>query len=242
MTRPLPHQIRSADLVRTTGGFAASVTEAAADRAHLLLRQHRISRPEAGAAMQLSGDVVIVEVAAIDAGAKLMLAGIRKRIATRLILITPDPPVEQRIVALMLGTDHVVDAAIDERELSAMLVNAVRQRPAIAPRTGEEHHRWHIEEHRWVLIAPNDTEVPLTRSEHAVMDLLLRNAGAIQPRAALLAAINGDATRERVLDVLLSKLRRKVWDRTQLELPLRSARNAGYVFAGNTHARLVSRP
>ena len=38
--------------------------------------------------------------------------------------------------------------------------------------------------------------------------------------------------RERVLDVLISKLRRKVWDCAQMELPLRSARNAGYVFAG----------
>lgn len=242
VTRLLPHQTRSADVIRIIDGFASTVIEPAADLAHLFARHHLVCTPEAGAALHLAGEVVIVEAGAIDSAVQLMLAELRKRTTTRLILISPAPPLEKRILALMLGTDHVVDAAIDPRELSAMLSNAVRPRPAapIAPRAGEQDHRWHVADDRWVLVAPDDSEVRLTRSEHAVLALLLDKAGTILPRAALLAAINGDGASERVLDVLLSKLRRKVWECVNLELPLRSARNAGYVFAGAVRRAEVS--
>ena len=85
---------------------------------------------------------------------------------------------------------------------------------------------------RWALVAPNGRETRLTRSEHAVLAILIGRAGEIQPRNLLRAAISGDPRRERVLDAVLSRLRRKVWDCARSELPLRSARDEGYVFAG----------
>ncbi len=236
MTQLLPLPQRSADLVRLTGVKSSPAIVPAVARARLFLRQHPIGCPEAAIGVRFTADVVMIEVATIDSAVLLMLAEIRKRIAVRLVLITTEAPTEQRILAMTLGTDHVLEAPVDERELSAVLRNALRpgRMPHASPRGDEAHHRWRLETDRWALIAPNLREVRLTRSEHAVLGLLLGNAGSIQSRAALLAEINGCTERERVLDVLISKLRRKVQDCTQMELPLRSARNAGYVFAGNT--------
>jgi two-component system OmpR family response regulator len=229
-----PLDERSADLVHVAGALAAPAIEPALARARLFLRRHAVDRPEAAVGIRLLGDVVIVTVATIDAAVMLMLAEIRKRVSVHLIVIATDVPAEQRILALTLGADHVLKAPVDERELTAVLRNATRAAPSrhIAARIGEERWRWRLEADRWVLVAPNLREVRLTRSEYAVLGLLLGNAGVIRTRPELLAGINGRAERERVLDVLISKLRRKVWDCTQMELPLRSARNSGYVFAG----------
>ncbi len=236
MTQLLHLPQRSVDLVRFAGTTTSPAIELAVARARLLFRQHSIGCPEAAVGLRFTADVVMVEVATIDSAVLLMLAEIRKRISVRLVLIAAKAPAEQRILAMTLGTDHVLGAPVDERELSAVLRNALRPGRALhaTPRADEAHHRWRLESDRWALIAPNLREVRLTRSEYAVLGLLLGNAGSIQSRAALLAEINGCTERERVLDVLISKLRRKVQDCTQMELPLRSARNAGYVFAGHT--------
>ncbi|WP_019831072.1 winged helix-turn-helix domain-containing protein [Sphingomonas sp. PR090111-T3T-6A] len=234
MNAIVPREERSADLVHIAGLASPAVIAPAAARARLFLRHHAIERPEAAVGVRLVGDVVIVAVEAIDPAAMLMLAEIRKRVASQLIVIAADVPAEQRILALTLGADHVLDAQVDERELTAVLRNSTRATPSRLgmARTGEAPWRWRLEADRWVLVAPNLREVRLTRSEYTVLGLLIGNAGAIRSRAELLAGINGCAERERVLDVLISKLRRKVWDCAQMELPLRSARNAGYVFAG----------
>lgn len=234
MNAIVPLEERSADLVHVAGLASPVVIAPASARARLFLRHHAIDRPEAAVGVRLVGDVVIVAVAAIDPAAMLMLAEIRKRVSTQLIVIAAEAPPEQRILALTLGADHVLDTQVDERELTAILRNATRAAPSrhAAPRTGETPWRWRLEADRWVLVAPNLREVRLTRSEYTVLGLLIGTAGAIRSRAELLAGINGRAERERVLDVLISKLRRKVWDCAQMELPLRSARNAGYVFAG----------
>ncbi len=236
MTQMLPLPQRSVDLVRLADVAPSPAIEPAVNRARLLLRAYPIPNPEAAIGVRFAADAVVVEVARIDSAVLLMLAEIRKRITVRLVLIAAEAPAEQRILAMTLGTDHVLESPVDERELAAVLRNALRPGRALhaTPRADEVHHRWRLEQDRWALTAPNLREVRLTRSEHAVLGLLLGNAGTIQSRGTLLAQINGCPERERVLDVLISKLRRKVQDCTQMELPLRSARNAGYVFAGNT--------
>jgi two-component system OmpR family response regulator len=235
MTQLLPLPQRCVDFVRVKGSAPTPTIEPAAARARVVLRPYPIDYPEAAVGIRFTGDVVMVEVPVIDSSALLMLAEIRKRISVRLVLIAAEAPAEQRILARTLGTDHVLEAPVDERELAAVLRNALRSGRAIqtSPRENELHHHWRLEMERWVLIAPNQREVRLTRSEYVVLGLLLDRAGVIQSRATLLEGMNGCPQRERVLDVLLSKLRRKVRDCTTMELPLRSARNAGYVFAGN---------
>lgn len=225
---------RMVDLVRAKDAPPGPAILPAVARARLALQDHPIDFPEAAVGIRLLGDVVLVEVAEIDSAALLMLAEIRKRIAVRLVLIAAEAPAEQRILARTLGADHVLATPLDERELAAVLRNALRLPRAVhaAPRAGEQHHLWRLEAGRGVLVAPNRREVRLSPGEHAVLAPLMEQAGTARSRASLLASMNGASGRERVLDVMISKLRRKVREASGMELPLRSARNAGYVFAG----------
>jgi two-component system, OmpR family, response regulator len=229
----------AADIIRIGAGLANALAAQACQRARILLRPVLAS-----AAARLQGDVVLIEAAVVDEPVQLLVAEIRRTSAAQIILLSPALSVDQRILAFTHGADHVLDATIDERELAAILRNAVRlQAPASSrPRAGEEHQHWMLEPDRWMLIAPSGREIRLTHSEYAVLELLIGQAGVVQPRATLRAVVDGDASRKRVLDVLISRLRRKVWDVAGIELPLRSARSAGYVFAGGVARAAVPAP
>ena len=151
MNAIMPREERPADLVHIASLASPDVIAPAAARARLFLRHHAIERPEAAVGVRLVGEVVIVAVEAIDPAAMLMLAEIRKRVAGQLIVIAADVPAEQRILALTLGADHVFDAQVDERELTAVLRNATRTAPSrlTMPRAGETPWRWRLEADRW---------------------------------------------------------------------------------------------
>lgn len=188
------------------------------------------------------GETLVVEAAAVDAQLHLFLAQLRAEQPGSIVLVVPALSQEDRLLARLHGADVIVVTTDDARELRAVLGNELRrvQRGRATPRAGEENDLWSLAPGRWALIAPNGRETRLTRSEHAVLAILIGRAGEIQPRHVLRAAISGDPRRERVLDAVLSRLRRKVWDCARSELPLRSARGEGYVFAGAVAASQVS--
>lgn len=180
------------------------------------------------------GNALVVESESADPALHLILAQLREQSNGMIVLVVPALSPEDRLLARLHGADVLVVTTEDARELRAVIGNELRraERSRIGPRAGEENDLWSLAPGRWALIAPNGRETRLTRSEHAVLALLISRAGEIQPRHVLRAAISGDPRRERVLDAVLSRLRRKVWDCARSELPLRSARGEGYVFAG----------
>jgi DNA-binding response OmpR family regulator len=150
-----------------------------------------------------------------------------------LILIAGAVSTEQRVLVRTLGIDHILPTPVDKRELAAVLINAVRTQAPISSRSraSEKGHRWRLDSSSWMLIAPSNREIRLSRGEYAILQALMEVAGTIVPRSTLLAVHASHCVHARTLDVLLSRLRRKIWDSTGMELPLRSARNIGYVFA-----------
>lgn len=180
------------------------------------------------------GRAAIVESVGRDPDLHLAIARLRESHGGSIVLVVQDISFEERLLARLHGADHIIVANDDARELRALLGNEINkaQKMRVMPRAGEENQLWSLVPGRWALLAPNGKETRLTRSEHAVLDLLISRAGQIQPRHVLRGVISGDPRRERVLDAVLSRLRRKVWDCARSELPLRSARGEGYVFAG----------
>ena len=185
---------------------------------------------------QLQGDVLLVSADAIGDAALVILNGLRKKTPVRMILLVPAVSAEQRILLLSLGIDHVLPTTVDVRELTAVLRNATRGTRSAGShaRAGERDHRWQLDDERWLLVAPNLREIRLTRAEYHILRALFDTPATVLRRCDLIAAMNGTAGRggSRALDVQLSRLRHKVWACAQMELPLRSERNAGYLFAG----------
>lgn len=223
------------ELFSFVGDEAIAAVRQAAAQASLPLRERALS--------WLVGETpppgtrgVVINAGELDATIVLALSTVRRSTDAALILLTDSAHVEQRILARTVGVDHVLAKPIDPRELAALFGNLMRghDKPLGRPRAGEHDMKWYLSAERWTLVAPNGRDIRLSAAEYELMHTLLERPGQIFQRSDLgtapADARGGQGSRS--LDVLISKLRRKVFDIAGVSLPLRSARNAGYVFAG----------
>lgn len=93
---------------------------------------------------------------------------------------------------------------------------------------------WRLDASEWRLLAPCGAGIPLSRSERPLVRCLVRNAGQVVARDALIASLTGDAYSfdPHRLDSLVHRLRRKVVAVSQQPLPLSAVHGQGYVFTG----------
>jgi len=82
----------------------------------------------------------------------------------------------------------------------------------------------------------DDRRVELTGLEFDLLVALLRRAGRVVPRAALLSEAGRDdvAVGERTVDVHISKLRKKLGDDPRGVRRIQTVRGVGYVLAKET--------
>ncbi|HET7506265.1 MAG TPA: response regulator transcription factor [Kofleriaceae bacterium] len=146
------------------------------------------------------------------------------------IMLTARGDEADRVVGLELGADDYVAKPFSPRELLARLravlrraqPDAIAEKLAAAGITVDTGSR-----EAWVDGKP----VELTGLEIDLLVVLLRRAGRVVPRAALLElAGRGDVTvGERAVDVHISRLRKKLGDDPPTRI--RTVRGVGYVLA-----------
>jgi DNA-binding response OmpR family regulator len=206
----------------------------AATSAHLQVQRSPIESLCSTDSVTPAISAIVIEFGSFDLGDISRISDIRRaNTGLPLILLMPDADIDQRIALRTLGADHIVAGAVDEREIAAILRNAARI-AGIAPSSNppcEGDRKWRLQPARWTLAAPNDAQIRLSRGEYAVLEKLILNAGVAVSRSELLCTDDARRNNIRTLDVLLSRLRRKVWDCSSMELPVRSCRNYGYIFA-----------
>lgn len=96
---------------------------------------------------------------------------------------------------------------------------------------------------RRMVVLRDGEEIPLTRTEAAILGVLLEADGAVVPRAALLTAVWGsDYTgADNVLDVHIRSLRRKLGETARQAACILTVRGVGYRCRATDWAREVSR-
>lgn len=154
-----------------------------------------------------------------------------------LILLAVSARREDLVTALSLGADHYLVRPDDFRELELTIRNLHRglQGRAVPLRAGPAPGgAWVFDAMRWTLVAPEGHTVSVTLAEHAVLNNLLTRVGEVVTRTELLATLVHAAVGAggRNVDMIISRLRRKVGRISNQRLPIISARGIGYVFAG----------
>jgi two-component system OmpR family response regulator len=155
-----------------------------------------------------------------------VLRRIRERSAIPVLLLTARGDEADRVVGLELGADDYVGKPFSSRELLARLRAVLRR---MAPAVGSERLSANGVE---VEVGTREVRVDgepieLTGIEFDLLVALLRRAGRVVPRTALLReAGRGDTTvGERTVDVHVSKLRKKLGDANRIK----TVRGVGYV-------------
>lgn len=94
--------------------------------------------------------------------------------------------------------------------------------------------QWTLNLASWELTAPNGNAIELSSAEYLMLLPLLEHPGRPNSRDIINARLGKPrlGIDNRSLDVLISRIRRKIEVGTGIPLPLRAARGAGYVFTG----------
>ena len=177
-------------------------------------------------------DAVLLDVMMPGLDGLAVLRKIRERRAVPVIMLTARGDETDRVVGLELGADDYLAKPFSPRELLARLRAVLRraQPDALGDRLTARDVVVDVPA-RSVLV--EGVPVELTGLEFDLLVALLRRAGRVVPRAALLEeAGRGDVTvSERTVDVHISNLRKKLKDRSRERPLIRAVRGVGYVLS-----------
>ncbi len=175
-------------------------------------------------------DLVVLDVMLPGMDGFEILRHIRQKSRIPVLMLTARGEDVDRIVGLELGADDYVPKPFNPRELAAR-IRAILRRTESQP--GPDRSRMEI---NGVALDPGSREVSvdgrrveLTTLEFDILELLMRSAGRVLSRDALMEAIyNRKSTPfERSIDMHISHLRRKLeLDRTLIK----TVRGVGYQF------------
>jgi len=177
-------------------------------------------------------DAVLLDVMMPGIDGLETLRRIRERSAVPVLMLTARGDEADRVVGLELGADDYVPKPFSPRELLAR-VRAVLRRTR--PDTMGEHLsaagvRVDVAARE---VNVSGRTVELTGLEFDLLVALMRRAGRVVPRSALLAEAGREdvAVGERTVDVHISKLRKKLGDDPRGGRRIQTVRGVGYVLA-----------
>lgn len=199
---------------------------------------YRVEEAGSGSEMhaKLAGatpDLLLLDLNLPDEHGLALLRQVRARSALPVVILSVQAEGPDRIAGLELGADDYVSKAWPPRELlarvAAVLKRTGRREPAQRPRyLGFAGFRLDIEGH--VLIDRDGRDVALTGAQFRLLAALARAKGRTLSRDQLLDAYadSSEPPGDRTIDVLVSKLRRKLGDDGRKPAIIRTVPNIGY--------------
>jgi two-component system OmpR family response regulator len=156
----------------------------------------------------------------------------------RVIMLTALSEPTDKVIGLELGADDYVSKPFDLRELLAR-IRAVLRRPQADPAQRQssaelvmQFSEFTFYPYRRILKSSEGLRVPLTGAETDLLLVLCQNPRQVLSREALISLTRGKnfPIAERSVDLLISRLRRKLTGANRLDDPIRTVRADGYAF------------
>ncbi|MBK1650228.1 response regulator [Rhabdochromatium marinum] len=155
------------------------------------------------------------------------------------IMLTAMGEDTDRIVGLEMGADDYLAKPFNPRELLARIKAVMRRTGTRRERgLGESAERlcflgWTLAPQSRELIDPEQTLVPLSTAEFALLMALVTRPRRVLSRDQLLDLARGRDARafDRAIDTLVSRLRRKLGDQSREPQIIKTIRGDGYLFA-----------
>lgn len=212
------------------------------------LRQHGydISLAKSGAEMfqileKFNVDLILLDLTLPDEDGIVLTRQIRTRSNIPIIILTSRDCREDRLSTLELGADDYLTKPCDTDELLLRIRNLIA-RSATTATTGVINGQDETQEFAGfilniageTLIGPDQSSIPLTRSEFTLLHSLTRARNRVLTRDFLLDAVSpgDDGASGRLIDVLVSRLRKKLGDDPRSPELIQTVPGRGYRFVG----------
>lgn len=216
------------DLVDFLGlcGFSASGVATAQELRQMLANGH-------------AADIIILDVGLPDGSGFELASEIRETHHCGIIMLTALGDSDDRIRGFESGADIYLVKHSTLREIEAAIRSLLRRSgspPSTANGNGDQ---WLLDGTNWMLVAPNLRSLKLTATEFAFMSALCNRGGDICQREDLMETLARPRSNfgNRHLDAIVSRLRRKIEERTSLPAPIKVVYGVGYTFTATAALR-----
>lgn len=180
-------------------------------------------------------DLLILDVMLPDADGMELCRTLRAESDVPIVMLTARGDVPDRVLGLELGADDYIPKPFEPRELVARVETLMRRsREAPARRlSGQDGLLLEVETRRVTL---GSVEIELTTMEFELLRILMESRGRVLSREMLLRRLRGiDAEiYDRSVDMLISRLRKKLADDSRSPRFIKTVRGTGYQFVGGS--------
>lgn len=187
---------------------------------------------------QVPVDVVLLDIMLPGVTGLDLCRSLRERSDVAIIMVTARGSETDRVMGLEFGADDYVSKPFSRPELLARIRAVLRRGGAAALGSTSPGRRllgfegWQLNTARRELTAPGGASVELSGAEYDVLLAFLEHPQRILTRDQILELSRnrvGD-TFDRSVDVLVSRLRRKIEPENGSQIFIKTVRGAGYMF------------
>jgi len=181
--------------------------------------------------------IVILDIELPGEDGLTIAANLRASSDIGIVMLTACGDTDDRVQGLLGGADAYLVKPVEIRELVATLKSLARrlgvERSALPPTNG-----WMLVLDGWSLRTPGGVEISLTASERDVLHAVMDTPDLPVSRETLITRLGHDTDYylPHRLDMLISRLRRKVLENAGTPLPLRAVRGAGFAFSSTRNS------
>ena len=171
-------------------------------------------------------DLIILDIMMPGKSGLELIKENRKKISTPIILLTAKGEARERIEGLEIGADDYLPKPFEPKELILRIQN-------ILDKTKRNDHKRVIEfenikiDLNKQIILKNTTEYKINNTEKTILDKMINNPGKTFSREDIGILI--DLDKERSIDVIITRLRKKIEIDPKNPKFLQTIRGAGYV-------------
>lgn len=182
-------------------------------------------------------DAVVLDLMLPGDDGLVLCRNLRARSDIPIIMLTARGEETDRIVGLEMGADDYLPKPFSPRELLARLKSILRRARTLPEHLKPEDARmihfsgWHLDTSARQLVSPSGVVVPLSGAEYRLLRIFISHPNRVLNRDLLLDLAQGRETGpfDRSIDILVSRLRRRLGDDAKEPLLIKTVRGEGYV-------------
>lgn len=189
--------------------------------------------------LDTSVDLIVLDLMLPDTDGLSFTQKLRQQgVDTPIIMLTAKGDDFDRVLGLEMGADDYLAKPFHSRELLARIKAVLRRSRGPMPREAEKNGRfisfggWRLDTAKRELISSDDVVVFLSGNEFDLLMVFLTWPQAVLSRDKLIDAVHGRAMAisDRSIDILVSRLRRKLGDNPKQPGIIRTIWGDGYLF------------
>ena len=188
-------------------------------------------------------DLVLLDLGLPDEDGLVLARQVRVRSSLPIIVVTARKEQKDRLAALEIGADDYLTKPFDPEELTLRVRNILGRAGDGSNTNAEEALRERTEVFKFLgrtldagghsLTGPDGDKVTLTRAEFNLLTSLARAPNRVLSRDYLLDAVSqdADAPTDQLIDVLISRVRKKIEPNSKIPEIITTVGGGGYKFS-----------